>query len=343
MEGLAWAPRGNEVWFGATLSSGWADSIYGLSLSGKDRVVLRLPGMLRLHDVSRDGRILLSQEIWRDGTKFRAATGPKESDLSWLDSADVTDLSPNGKDIAFFAWGASAESFAYTRRTDGSPPVKLGKGEVSAFSPDGKWLLVNDVLGNPPRLVLLPTGVGEPRELNPFGIQQFATPGWMPDGAGIYFAGNDGRDWRMYRQDLTGGAPQSFTSAISVFTKGYECHLVSPDGKWAFARDVNGKAWLYPLAGGKPQPVLGLTPRDIWINWSDDGRFGYISQDDVTHAEVFRLDLATGKRQLMTELGPSDPAGLTAIVPVRITPDGKFYAYSYDRALSSLFLANGVK
>jgi hypothetical protein len=343
VEGLAWAPRDNEVWFGATPNLGWANTIHGLSLSGKDRVVLRLPGMLRLHDVWRDGRILLSQEVWRDGTKFRAGTDPKERDLSWLDSADVTDISPDGKDVAFFGWGeASAESSAYMRRTDGSPPVKLGKGEVSAFSPDGKWLLVS-IPGNPSRLRLLPTGVGEPRELNTPGIHQFATPGWMPKGTGVYFAGNDGHDWRMYRQDLSGGTPQTFTPPIAVFPKGYESHLVSPDGQWAFARDVSGKAWLYPVGGGKPKPVLGLTPGDIWINWSGDGRFGYVCQDDITHAPVFRIDLATGRRQLLTDLAPGDPAGLTAIVPVRITPDGRFFAYSYDRALSNLFLVSGVK
>ena len=30
-------------------------------------------------------------------------------------------------------------------------------------------------------------------------------------------------------------------------------------------------------------------------------------------------------------------------VPVRVTPDGKFFAYSYDRALSCLYLVAGVK
>jgi Tol biopolymer transport system component len=343
VEGLAWAPRGNEVWFGATMSAGWANSIHGLSLSGKDRIVLRLPGMLRLHDVARDGRILLSQEVWRDGTRFRAATEAKEQDLSWLDSADVTDLTPDGKEIAFFGWGlATAESIAYMRRTDGSAPVKLGVGEVSAFSPDGKWLLVH-VPRNPSRLALLPTGVGQPRELNPSGIRQIATPGWIPNGTGVYFAGNDGHDWRLYAQDLSDSTPRAFTPPISVFNKGYESYLVSPDGKWAFARDVTGKGWLYPLAGGTPQPVPALTPTDIWINWSADGRFGYVCQDEITHAPVFRVDVATGRRQLLTELGPSDPAGLTAIVPIRVTPDAKFFVYSYDRALSNLFLVSGAK
>jgi Tol biopolymer transport system component len=343
VEGLAWSPRSNEVWFGATPTAGWANSIHSLSLSGKGRIILRLPGMLRLHDVSRDGRVLLSQEVWRDGTSFRSAADPKERDLSWLDSADVTDLSPDGKQIAFFGWGeASAESIAYMRRTDGSPPVKLGKGEESAFSPDGKWLLAS-VPSNPARLVLLPTGAGEPRELNPARIRQFATPGWLPGGTGVYFAGNDGHDWRLYTQDLAGGAPRAFTPPISVFHKSYESYLVSPDGKWAFARDVDEKAWLYPVTGGKPQPLPGLNPEDIWINWSVDGRIGYICDDNITHAPVFRIDLATGRRQLLTDLGPTDRAGLTSIIPVRVTRDGKFFAYSYDRALSNLFLVNGVE
>lgn len=343
IEGLAWAPGGNEVWVGATLSAGWANSVHGLSLSGKDRIVLRLPGMLRLHDVSGDGRLLLSQEIWRDGAEFRSATDAKDRDLSWLDSADVTDLSPDGKAIAFFGWGqASAMSVAYMRGTDGSPPVKLGDGEESAISPDGKWLLVT-VPEMPARIVLLPTGAGEPHELSSSGFHEFATPGWMPKGKRVYFAGNDGHDWRLYTQDLSGSKPRPFTPPISVFTKAFESYLVSPDGKWAFARDETGKAWLYPVAGGKPQPVPGLTPRDNWINWSGDGRFGYVCQDEITHAPVFRVDLATGARKLLKDLGPSDPAGLTSIVPVRVTPDAKYFAYSYDRALSNLFIVTGVK
>jgi len=343
IEGLAWAPGGNEVWFGATTSAGWANSIHALSLSGKERIVLRLPGMLRLHDVSSDGRVLLSQDVWRDSTRFRSAADGKEFDLSWLDSSDVTDLAPDGKDIAFFGWGlANVESIAYARRTDGSPPVKLGNGQESAFSPDRKWLLVTEP-GTASRLALLPAGAGERRELNPFGIHQFATPGWLPNGERIYFAGNDGHDWRLYTQDLAGGAPQVFTPPVSLFTNGFESHLLSPDGERAFARDLNGKGWLYPLAGGTPEPIQGLTPRDAWINWSGDGRSGYVFDNAITRAQVFRINIANGNRQLVAELGPSDPAGLTSVLPVRVTPDARFFAYSFDRALSNLFLVTGVK
>ncbi len=343
LEGLAWSARGNEVWFGAARKSGWADAIYALTLSGHERNVLHLPGMLRLYDVARDGRVLFSQEDWRDETALRAAGTHGERNLSWLDSSDVTDISPDGKEIAFFGWGeATAESYAYVRRSDGSPPVNLGRGESSLFSPDGQWVLAN-VPGSSPHMVVMPTGAGEPRELEEAGLRQFATPGWMPDGKQVYFAGNDGQGWRLYIQALSGGAPRAFTPPIMMVPEANEAHLVSPDGKWAFARDVNGKPWLYPLPGGNPRPVPGLAAGDAWINWASDGRSAYLCQNDITRAEVIRLDLATGKRQLLTQLAPTDPAGVTAVTPVRITPDGKFYAYSYHRSLSTLFLARGLK
>ncbi|MGB8591747.1 MAG: hypothetical protein WCD40_10230, partial [Candidatus Acidiferrales bacterium] len=60
-------------------------------------------------------------------------------------------------------------------------------------------------------------------------------------------------------------------------------------------------------------------------------------------AEVFRVDVTTGKRQQVAKLGPGDPAGLVGIEPVRVTPDGRAYAYSYNRSLSDLYVVDGVK
>jgi eukaryotic-like serine/threonine-protein kinase len=95
-EGLAWSPSGEEIWVGATRIEGWANEIVGLGFNGKQRVVLRLPGILRLHDVSRDGRVLLSKESWRSGLQFRGPADKKERDLSWLDYATLRDISTDG-------------------------------------------------------------------------------------------------------------------------------------------------------------------------------------------------------------------------------------------------------
>jgi eukaryotic-like serine/threonine-protein kinase len=345
LEGLAWPSSGEEVWIGATANEGWADAIHALSLNGKDRIVLRLPGMLRLHDVSRDGRILITKESRRTELQFRSPGDAKERDLSWLDFAEVKYLSPDGAQVAFQDWGAAsgASPLCYVRRTDGAPAAKLGACLSPVLSPDGKRALAIDGLTpGQSRLSVLPTGVGESQILNSPGIQQHESWGWMPSGNEIYFAGDDGHGWRMYVQDLAGDAPRAVTPAISVVLH-FESGLVSPDGKFVFARDLTGKAKLYPIAGGEPTAVPGWLAEDMWVAWSSDGRSAFVYHDDKTTAAVYRLDISTGKRQLVATLGPGDPAGVTSISEVRLTPDGKAYAYSYRRELSDLFLVEGVR
>jgi hypothetical protein len=177
MEGLAWPPSGDEVWFAATMHAGWSDAVYGIRLKGgnKDRIVLRLPGMLRLHDVSRDGRILFSRESWRSGLQFRGPGDSKERDLAWLDYPTLRDMSLDGTEVVSDDWGAAAgaSSLAYLRKTDGSPAVKLGAWYTPVLSPDGTRVLASEAeTVGAGRFAVLPTGVGETQMLNGAGLQQ---------------------------------------------------------------------------------------------------------------------------------------------------------------------------
>jgi eukaryotic-like serine/threonine-protein kinase len=347
VEGVAWPPSGEEVWYAATLTEGWADAIHATSLKGKERTVLGLPGMVRLHDISHDGRILLSRESWRSGLQFRGPADSKERDLSWLDYAQLRDLSADGTQIAFDDWGsaAGAVGLAYLRKSDGSPAVKLGAWSAPVLSPDGTRVLVSEasVVGQGIYLALLPTGVGETQTLKSTGLQQVGPKGFMPDGKSIYFSADDGHGWRMYIQDLVGGMPRTITAVISGRSSHFETQLASPDGKFIFVPDINKKGSLYPIDGGEPKIVPGWLPEDFWISWSADGHSAYVYHDEKTSAPVYRLDLATGKRELVTTLAPSDPAGVTAVLNVRMTPDGKTYAYSYDLELSDLFIVENVQ
>jgi len=40
---------------------------------------------------------------------------------------------------------------------------------------------------------------------------------------------------------------------------------------------------------------------------------------------------------------PNDPAGITSVQPILITPDTKYYIYGYTRFLSDLYLVDGLK
>ncbi len=160
-EGLAWSATGNEVWFTAN-KSGEADAIYAVTLAGKERLVLRVPGGLMLHDIFRDGRVLISEY---DSSTAIVAELPGETkgrDLSWMESGFLSDLSADGTMIliGYEGEGAGVNYAVYARKTDGSPAVRLGDGAGGKLSPDGKWALT--VLLTPPQLMMLPVGAGDP-------------------------------------------------------------------------------------------------------------------------------------------------------------------------------------
>jgi hypothetical protein len=60
-------------------------------------------------------------------------------------------------------------------------------------------------------------------------------------------------------------------------------------------------------------------------------------------AKVYRLDLATGHKQLFRLLMRPDTSSVTEITGIMITPDGRGYVYEYARTLSDLYLVRDVK
>ncbi len=58
---------------------------------------------------------------------------------------------------------------------------------------------------------------------------------------------------------------------------------------------------------------------------------------------VLRLDLRTGRRDPWLELAPPDRAGVPFMDSPEVTPNGRFYAYTYPRILSDLFVVEGLK
>ncbi|MDQ5871634.1 MAG: serine/threonine-protein kinase, partial [Acidobacteriota bacterium] len=156
--GLAWSPSGDEVWFTAT-DTGANQSLYAVTLSGKVRVLIRVPGGIKLQDVARNGRVLLARGASRVGTLGLLQGDPREKDLSWLDYSFVADISPNGQTLLFDEEGEAggANYTVYIRKADRSPVVKLGEGAALSLSMDGRWALA--ALSSPkPFFMLLPTG-----------------------------------------------------------------------------------------------------------------------------------------------------------------------------------------
>ena len=123
--------------------------------------------------------------------------------------------------------------------------------------------------------------------------------------------------------------------------------LVSPDGKRIAAFSPEGRYFIYPLDGGRPTIVQGTRPGDLLLEWSNDGRFIYVRGTGDYVAHIFRINLASGAREEWKDLAPGDMVGSIGIEAharaVRITPDGKSYAYNYWKFLNHLFLVEGLE
>ncbi len=338
--GLAWSPKGDEVWFTAT-KVGENRALYAVTLSGRERLVMRVAGALTLHDISRDRRVLLTRDNRRNGVIGLPPGAAKERDLSWLDWSNAKAISADGKAFLFdeTGEGGGATYGVYLRKTDGGPAVRLGEGGALALSPDGKWALSLQFVPSQ-QLVLLPTGPGQPKPLRGDGIKYQDWGAWLPDGKHILFSGNEpGRGTRCYVQDLEGGKPRPITPE-GIGTSSSD--TVSPDGRVVALIGPNQNISLYSVEGGESYRVPGVTAGDLPMRWSANGRSLYVFQGELP-AKVYRLDLWTGHRELWKEIMPSDPAGSLAILGILATPDWKSYVYSYFRNLSDLYLVEGLK
>lgn len=141
IEGIAWRPEGKEIWFAGTInSSGWADAIHAVTVSGKERTVLAMP-WVRLMDISREGRVLLVRQNWRHQLVGKFPGDSTEHPYSWLDDTSATAISNDGHWLTFVESGEidyiAHDRQAYYRKTDGSAVVSLGAGQA-VISPDGK-------------------------------------------------------------------------------------------------------------------------------------------------------------------------------------------------------------
>ena len=101
-------------------------------------------------------------------------------------------------------------------------------------------------------------------------------------------------------------------------------------------------ALLYPLDGGPPSVVPGTSPDERPISWTADGSEMFVLTPGIP-SRVTRVNVKTGGRVPWRDLLPSDPTGVIRVSPVLITPDGRSYAYTYGRFLSTLYVVSGIR
>ena len=310
-----------------------------MTLAGRLRTALQSAGGMLIHDVAPDGRWLVTRDDIRRDTFVRAPGQTAEKNLSWLDLTDVVALSRDGKTLLMTEEGATAgvNYQVALRKTDGSPVIRLGEGSAADLSPDGRWALAA-IPTDPDRLILYPTGAGEPKSLPAGPIRTYLRGYWTRDGRSIIlWAAESGHASRCYLQSPDGGDPKPITPEGT----GY-CFL-SPDGASVITGSSTNEFKRYPVDGSAPTPVTVINPDEEIVRWNPDGRSLLVRRYGDVPSRIERLDLASGRREQVALLGPADPAGVLQINAVAFSDDTTAYAYSCLRYLSHLFVVDGVR
>ena len=88
---------------------------------------------------------------------------------------------------------------------------------------------------------------------------------------------------------------------------------------------------------------MGAVGSGVPIGWIRDGLLIRRPGDPrAPRGEVYRVDVRTGELEAWKNILPRDPAGIMVLVSFKVTPDGRSCAYSWHRALSNLYVADGL-
>jgi Tol biopolymer transport system component len=337
-QGVAWSPNGNEVWFSA-VRGGARYELRAVTLNGKERLILSQSSSIVLHDIAKDGRVLLANSQVRSKTFFHGLGESSERDLSWLDWSVVSSLSPDGKRLVFFesGEGAAGRAQSFIRETDGKPPLRLGPGFFPVLSRDG----LSVVVGNDPpsEIVIYPVGTGQSRTFPTTGYT-IDHVGPTPDRQHIWFSGAQpphGR--RLFSLTLADGK----ITPISEEGTNLTAVQLSFDGQSVLAVRA-GRPRLYRLDGSGATDLPAIAAGESIAGFTATGGAMFVYDPNQTPAKVFRQDLATGRRELAFAVHPADSAGLSGGVHgLQVTPDGKAYTYSVFQDLSELHIVTGLK
>jgi dipeptidyl aminopeptidase/acylaminoacyl peptidase len=342
LDGLAWAPDGREVWFTAS-EVGADNSLRALSLGGGVRTVLSGMGRLVLHDVAPDGRVLLERATQRAEILFRRAGDAADRELSWLDYSAAEGLSADGGSVLFYesGQGGGPEYSTFLRKTDGSPPVRVGSGRALGLSPDGRWVLSVD-LRKPDHLDLTPTGPGENRSVRVPSLALHEAAGFVGNDGRLFVTGRDAAGRRgTWLTDLSGAPPRALPLPEGRYLGQSS---FSPDGsRFVSSCPEGGKPCLYDTAAGNPVPVPGAKMEWSACGWDARGNIYFRDTAKMFPQTLWRVDPASGRATHVADLMPQDRAGLLYILDVHVSRDGGAWAYNVVRRLSDLHVVTGVE
>jgi dipeptidyl aminopeptidase/acylaminoacyl peptidase len=258
--------------------------------------------------------------------------------------------SPGGDEIAFLADQAGCFDVYAMPASGGAarPVLQIGRPAWDVrWSPDGGCLAVTvEAQGQDYNIYLVPSGGGEPFALadenGPLNAHQ---PAWSPDGRRLAFHSDSGGWHEIYVFDLEAKKPSVIASALCEAIPSNEsgdCFVAktapcndtqadrtspawSPDGRRiAYIQHSGAASQVVVQRFGEP-PVAYQVARGVHETprFTPDGQVLLFTFSNPGHPnDLWKLSLADGAVQQLTDSLPGDPGGAAFVTPEEITYPG---------------------
>ena len=118
---------------------------------------------------------------------------------------------------------------------------------------------------------------------------------------------------------------------------------VANDGRRIVGHRESGETVVFNRESQTLQTVPGIAPQDTIQQWTEDGNGLLIKSGSTGAAQVYRVEVATGKRTLLRTVELGNKAGSVKNVSLLYAEKSKTYVYGTRRIVGSLYLVEGLK
>jgi hypothetical protein len=88
----------------------------------------------------------------------------------------------------------------------------------------------------------------------------------------------------------------------------------------------------------------GIRPQEASAGWGADSQSVYVYPTEGSFpVRIDRIQLPSGRRELFKQITPPEVGATGGINAVRVTPDGKAYAYGYGQYPCILYVIEGLR
>jgi len=336
VEGLAWHPSGNEVWFTAA-TAGVDRKLRAVSLRGRLRQVAEIPGGMILRDINPAGDVLILRPTLHMSMLRGSLPGKALRDISLLDWSSAVAIAADGKSILFYesGEGGGRNYSVYLYNADKDASERIASGRALDLSADGQWALTQKS-DDATNVSLISLKDHKATVVNTNG----AAYNWARFLGGrdcreiVAGVSDPGQSERLIEQELPDGKPIAVMSDLylsDAIVDEAGRIVVGLGAKPGLAiADLDSKTVRYV------EPVQKVHP----VAFAKDGRL-ITSRRDHNSIILETLNLATGIVTPYSEVRANDTAGISVVIGMFLAHDRQTFVYSAAEKASTLYLVSG--